>query len=257
MATYTELQTRVQHIIIDLPTSVTAQVPTLVRESVRRLQRLHDFKVCEARTSVFTTATETRTLGAVPSDWYKWRGKPQIIDVDGKHKDLSIFPDRAAAEREFGSESGGEADASALSGIPKALSLSEPTDEAGTMNFEVWPFSDGNSLYSDNEYRIVVPYVKYLTVLSDGGDENWFTNNAEQWIVWDAASQGFLIDWDENRAAVWAQNAAKAFKEVIDADKRLRFSEITELRPSSDARLIRWAEGDSHVSFRHPINLTP
>ncbi len=245
MATYGELQSRVQQIIIDLPTAVTAQVPTLVRESVRRLQRLHDFKVAEARTSVFTTAPVTRTLGAVPSNWYKWRGKPQIINTSGKHLDLAIFQDRASAEREFGSESGGEADATLLAGSPKALSLSEPTDELGAMNFEVWPFSDTLSLYSDGEYRIVVPYYKFLTQLVDVSDQNWLTNNAEQWIVWQAASDGFLLDWDENRASVWAQRAATAFKEVIDADKRLRFSEITELRPSSNARDTRWAEGDT------------
>lgn len=244
MATYSELQARVSQIVIDLPTAVTSQVPTLVRESVRRLQRLHDFKVAEARTSVFVTVTETRTLGAVPSDWYKWRGKPQRIDTLGKHRDLGIYPDRPSAEREHGSESGGEADATSLAGPPRALSLSEPTDAAGSMNFEVWPFSDGLSTYTDGQYRIVVPYWKMLPTLTASGDSNWLTNNAEQWIAWDAASQAFLLDWDEQRAAVWAQNAAKAFKEVIDADKRLRVSEITELRPSSDARDVRWSEGD-------------
>ncbi len=246
MATYAELQTRVQRIVIDLPTAVTADVPTLVRESIRRLQRLHDFKVAEARTSVLVTALETRTLGAVPSNWYKWRGKPQLISSTGEHRDLSIFPDRASAEREFGSEGGGEADAALLSGSPKALSLSEPTDEAGTKNFEVWPLPDQLSLYTDTNYRIVVPYWKYLALLTNPGDTNWFTNNAEEWIVYNAASQAFLLNWDEKRVAVWAQQASKAFKEVIDADKRLRVSELTELRPSSDARGIRWNEGDGY-----------
>ena len=57
MATYGAIQTRVQQIIIDLPSSVTAQVPTLVKEAVRSLQVKHNFKVMEALSS-FTTAAD-------------------------------------------------------------------------------------------------------------------------------------------------------------------------------------------------------
>lgn len=257
MATFAQLQTRVTEIVIDTPTAITSQVPTLIRESVRRLTRLHDFKVCEATTEVFETSLETRVLGAVPSNFYKWRGKPYLISEQGRVRELGTFPDRASAMRVYGTEDGGEADPTDLSGPPKFLSLSEPSDELGTMNFELWPLPDEESLFTDGNYRIAVPYYKYLTALSGNSDTNWFTNNAEQWLAWDAASQAFFLNWDEQRALTWAQNAAKAYKEVIDADKKLRFSEVTELTPSSDARDLRGQYGDNTRRLMVPFNYLP
>jgi len=257
MATFTELQTRVQQIVIDLPTAVTSQVPTLIRESLRRLQRLHDFKVAEAQTSVFVTAPATRTLGAVPSDFYKWRGKPLLINADGRTSELGFFQSQEDAIREFGTDAGGEADTDTLSGKPRFLSLSLPTNELGALNFEVWPFTDTLSLYTDNEYRIRVPYYKFLTALSGGSDTNWFTINADTWLVWDAAAEAFFLNWDETRGTTWKTKAAAVYKEVIDADKRLRFSEMKELVPHSDARDRRGQPGDFGDRWVQRINLNP
>lgn len=251
MATFAELQTRVQQIIIDLPTAVTSQVPTLVRESIRRLQRLHDFKVAEALSSVYTTVAGTRVLAAVPSDFYKMRKLPHLIDVGGITRDLGVFPDRGSAEREYGTLAGGEADTDALSGPPRFIMLSE-----GDANFEVYPLPDATSTYANGNYRIRVQYWKFLTALSAGSDTNWFTENAEQWIVWDAASKGFLLDWDEERASVWATMAQGAYKEVIDQDKRKRMGGFDTLQASSDALAPRMIGGDNTGRQAWPFRQT-
>lgn len=252
MATYLELQTRVQQIVIDLPTAVTAQVPTLIKESVRRLQRLHDFKVCETLTSVLTTVEGTRTLAAVPADFYKFRRLPHLIHATGRTQDLGLFPDRGSAEREYGTLAGGEATAADLSGSPRFLMLSENTDENGTMNFEVFPLPDGNSTYANGEYRIRVPYYKFLTELAASGSSNWFTTHAEEWLAWDAAGEAFFLNWDENRGALWKQKAASKYKEVIDADKRLRYSGFDTLQPSLGALPVRGIFGDNASGYFNP-----
>src|ERR1700730_7807184 len=52
--TYTELQTRVQTRIIDLPAAVQAEVPQLVNEAMYELQSRHNFKCMEAEMYAYT-----------------------------------------------------------------------------------------------------------------------------------------------------------------------------------------------------------
>lgn len=235
MATFLQIQQRVQKIIIDLPTAVLAEVPTLINEAVRELQRRHDFKVCEAKTSVYTTTAQSEALAAVPSNWHKWRGSPFLIDVDGSTKDLGIANARADAEREWGSIAGGEHSIASMVSCPKVLFIDEPSDEAGTSQFCMRPIPDEMSLYANGNYRIQIPYWKFLTALSANGDTNWFTTNAEHAVSFLAAAEGFALDWDLNQSAVWAQKAANKVKEVIDLDKRQRFSQTDTLVPNPDA----------------------
>jgi len=235
MATFAQLQTRVQKIIIDLPTTVQTEIPTLINEAVRELQRRHDFRVCEALSDVYETTAETELLAAVPTNFHKWRGRPQLTDADVSVRRLGIADSRADAEREWGSIAGGEHSISSMVDRPKVLFIGEPTDETGAASFYCRPIPDELSLYADGNYRIRVPYWKFLTELSGSSDSNWFTTNAEHALCYLAASQGFLLDWDEERAGVWAQNAANKLKEVIDLDKRQRYAAVDVLVPNGDA----------------------
>ncbi len=238
MATFLELQNAVAGIIIDTPATTLAQVPTFVKEAVRQLQTLHNFKVMEAETSIFVTATGTRTLGAVPSNFKQFRGKPYEILADGTVRELMNAADRAAVLREFGDTRGGEADTEVMSGPPAVVLRSEPSDDLGTTVFEIYPLPDGLSLYADTsagEYRVVVPYWKYLTALSANGDQNWFTNNAEEFIKYQAAAEGFFHDHDEERGTLWTQKAQAKLKDIMLRDKILRLSGVQALVPSPDA----------------------
>jgi hypothetical protein len=235
MATYSTLQTRVGHIVIDLPASVQAQIPTLINEAIREIQRAHNFRVNESTITAVTTLN-TRILIAKPSNHLAWRDLPYIIDVDGRVRHLQWAPNKMAVARDFGLTDGGEADNAILDGMPVALLISEPTDELGTENIEVYPLPDGGSLYSDGEYRIRIPYYKYLTALSSGGGQNWFTNNGEQAIAYKAAAMAFFLDWDEERATVWTQLATKELKDLVLLDKKARLSQVKELVPQLNAR---------------------
>lgn len=235
MATFTELQTRVGQIVIDLPATVTAQLPTLVNEAIRELQRTHNFKVMEATTSTFTTTSATELLGACPSDFKQFRGKPIMINAQGDIERLEIAADQAEAWGYFGTSVGGEADTATLIGRPRVIYRTEPTNEAGATNFNVGPLPDQLSLYTNGNYRIRVPYWKYLATLSAGSSTNWFTVNADDFIVWQAAAEAFADDHDMEQSVLWAQKAQKKYAEIVLEDKLSRLSPAGNLIPQPDA----------------------
>lgn len=235
MATFAELQTRVGQIIIDLPSTVTAQLPTLVNEAIRELQDLHNFKVMEKVSAVYTTTVETSTLATKPTDFKEFRGRAIEIGALGNISYIQPISGRTEAWGYFGTTAGGEATASTLAGRPRVIWLSEPTDEMGTQTFEIAPIPDANSLYANGNYRIMVPYWRYLTALSSSGDQNWFTNNAVEWIVFKAASMGFFDNHDDVNGTLWANLAAGKYQQVLKADKRFRMSTTDTLIPQPDA----------------------
>jgi hypothetical protein len=73
-------------------------------------------------------------------------------------------------------------------------------------------------------------------VLSAGGDTNWFTVNAEEWIIARATEQGFSLDWDEDRAKYWRGEAAKEWKDLLLRDKYEWLAGFETLVPHSGAR---------------------
>lgn len=216
MATYGEIQTRVERRVIDLPSAVAAEVPALVAEAVRELQDGYDFIIMEALGGPYTTVASTRALVAKPSDWKKPRGDPYMeFDVNGRVKDIPWASSRMAVLDLIPPED---------TGMPKYLLLGEPTDEAGAQSIEIWPLTDTNSDYSDGEYRLYVPYWKYLTTLSDDADTNWFTVNAELYIIHNATARAFELDWDEERMSIHKQLAAEQLKRVKMLDKTMRLA---------------------------------
>lgn len=233
MATYAELQTRVLTRLIDTPTSVQTEVPTLVLEAIKLLQEKHNFKVMEAQTSTLTTTLNSTTLTSQPADFKEFRGQPYLVSYIGAPEaDLDIEDYDSKVYRAFGNPAGTVPNY----GDPKVLLTGAPTSEAGAVTWTVWPPSDGNSDYPDGEYRLIVPYWKFLTELSSDGSSNWFTVNAVEYIVNQATSEGFFLDWDEKRAAVWAQKAQMKYGDVIARDKRYRLSKLTTLVPHRGAR---------------------
>lgn len=229
MADFSTLQTRVNRRVVDLPAAVTAEVPTLLNAAIRSIERRHSFRVNEAETAVMLTVASQRTLGtAVPTDYLRARDKPRLIRFNGSTRRLEWLSSRQAARDRYSG-----ADTTEI-GEPEHL-LDPESTEAGVRTFEVYPFSDSNSDWSDDEYRIAVPYWRTLATLSDDGDSNWFTTNAEEYVVAQAASEAFLLDWDEERAAVWATRANVHFQEAVTLDKISRLGAVDTFVPTSDA----------------------
>lgn len=229
MATFLEIQTAVLRNLIDTPTAVSAAVPDLINKSMKRLQQKHNFKVMQASQS-YTTTVATRSIGSVPSDWKRARAKPYEVENNGHVRRLNFVATRTEALLAFADDSTRD------DGPPRVLLEAEPSTEAGAAVFEVFPYPDGNSLYSDGEYRIVVPYWKFLTALSGDSDTNWFTTNAEFYLEFMATSEGFAIDWDEERSAFWAQKAAAEYNDVLLTDKRAWIGDLDNLAVHKGAR---------------------
>lgn len=223
MATFSELQTRVRTRVIDLPTAVNNEVPALVNKAIREAQDRHNFKTMEANVS-FTTTEGQRKIGDVPSDFKEFRSQPYYEEEAGDSHNLTVTANLESVLDAFGTNPDHDI------GFPVVL-LYNKDDE-----FEVFPFPDGNSDYSDGEYRIEVPYWKYLADLSGSDDTNWFTNNMEWFIVFRAASDAFAIDWDEERSNYWRQQAEAEFQRGLNRDKSLKLSPVHTLVPHLGAR---------------------
>lgn len=233
MATYAEIQTRVLTRLIDTPTSVQTEVPTLVLEAVQLLQEKHNFRVMAAETSTLTTTLNSTALTTRPTDFKEFRGKPYLISYVGAPEcELDIEDWDSKLYRAFGNPAGTVPNY----GDPRIILTGVPTDEDDAETWTVWPPSDGNSDYPDGEYRLIIPYWKFLTALSADGDSNWLTDNATEYIINQATSEGFFLDWDEQRAAVWAQKASAKFADAVARDKRYRVSKLTTLVPHRGAR---------------------
>lgn len=226
MATYQEIQDSVLRRLIDTPTAVSTEVPLLINKALVKIQSLHNFKIMQY-TQAYTTTVNTRVLGARPTDWKEPRGKPFYVDELGSTYEMAYSPQRIDVQTYWATDDIGE---------PEHLLEADPSDVAGTRSFEVWPLPDGNSDYANGEYRISVPYWRYLPALSAGGDTNWFTVNAEEWIIARATEQGFSLDWDEDRAKYWRGEAAKEWKDILLRDKYEWLAGFDTLVPHHGAR---------------------
>lgn len=212
---FLQLRTEVQTALIDTPPAIQSLTGSLVNRAIRTLQRKHNFKDME-RTVTFTTAVGVRILGARPADWKTPRGKPYFVgDLDG------------FSELDWVSQLG---QAYALFGTDPDLDVGPPAvlnEDTVNKQFLLFPYSDGLSTNSDGEYRIAVPYWGYTDDLTSDTDTNWFTDNAEEYILFTAISQGFYLNEDEDRAGIWEKRAVDKRREAIVADKQ-RYSDETD-----------------------------
>ncbi len=233
MPTFQTLQDRVTRRVIDLPASVVTEVPDLINKALRTLQEQHNFRVMETETAQLTTTIATRPLSAaVPANFKEFRGRPYLVRDDGATRDLLLAANRTAVLDRFSLNDPND------KGEPRVLLEPEPTDDTGARTLHVYPFPDGLSDWTGGEYRVVVPYWRYVAALSDGADENWFTTNAEWYLVFAATAEAFYLDWDEARGQLWATRAGDfapdgrgvgEFARVLRQDKLARLGSVRAL----------------------------
>lgn len=233
MPTFQTFQDRVTRRVIDLPAAVTAEVPDLINKALRTLQEFHNFRVMETETAQLTTTVATRPLSAaVPTNFKEFRGRPYLVKNDGGTRDLLLAANRNAVLDAFPLNDPND------KGEPKLVLDPEPIDDAGARTLEVFPFPDGLSDWSGGEYRVVVPYWRYVTALAAGTDENWFTTNAEWYLTFQATAEAFFLDWDEARGQLWAARAGEfapdgravgEFSRVLKQDKLARLGGVRQL----------------------------
>lgn len=222
--TYAELQTEVQTILIDTPPAIIALTGKFVNRAVRKLQLKHNFKAMEAELTTTTTLFTRPLLDPRPSDWKEARNKPFYTQF-GEVYEMRIGDIAMEAKSRYGD------DAELNFGSPRMLIENEDTGQ-----FDVYPFPDGAADSADGEYTITIPYWKFLAALSGDLSTNWFTTNAEEYIIYRAAGFGFYANEDEDRGDKWFRLAAGEFGDVLRADKQRRLANTDTLVPHLGAR---------------------
>lgn len=227
MATYSEIQERVLRRLIDVPSAVQAEVPDLINDAMKGLQDLIQFPFQETVTGTFTTSEGLHDLGPIPENFQKVIAQPYMVldDDPGDIQILALADDPHQINKLYDTDS---------EGAPEVV-LVGPLSSDGSGQFLIYPLPDGLSDYDDGEYRIFIPYAKYLDVLEDDADENWFTTHALQYLIFKATAEGFAINWDEERAAFWEQKAAAERQRVKLLFKYNRLGPIEELVPYKNA----------------------
>lgn len=256
--TYSTIQTRVQTRVIDLPTAVLNEVPTLINDAIHFLCAGHNFRVMQAEFDLVTTnSTTTHVIGQIPSDWKEPREKAYYLSHIGWTKQLEWQPNREYTYRRWA-----PLDPNQI-GPPRDILLGEaesadfpdpgnPDQDLSQLNIEIYPLSDNQSDWPDGQYRIKIPYWRYLLDLSAGTDHNWFSDWGDQFLIDYATYQAFLLDWDEARASVWKietfgpswdgvnyNTLGGSARRVINRDKSLGFAPGRVLVPRRDVNAPR------------------
>jgi len=217
MATFQTITEAVEGNLIDLPSFVQTSIPALINRAYRQAQSMHNFWVMRGE-AARTTTLQTLALGAArPTDFKEYRGKPYYTDETGGKQRLRLVPDLDNARAIWDTEDEGPPE-----GIAEAL----PTD-AGVVFWNVYPLPDGWSDFPDGEYRITIPYWRYLPELSADGDTSWLVNEGEAYLEAEATRLGFIKDWDEERADYWRGEATSYWNKLLLRDKYMHLS-LTE-----------------------------
>lgn len=230
--TFFGLQLRVKRRVIDLPQPVLDEIPTLINEAIFSLQQAHNFRVMEYNDIVYTQVSNKLILSSLggasynfPTHIFKeWRGEPYSLWADGSVRFISIAPTRRAIYPFYNDAS---------TGFPRLLLENPSNDMADTHGMYVFPLPDGLSDYPDGEYRIFLPYYRYLGDLGSSGDSNWFADQraGEQYIVAKATADAFALDWDNPNQAKWETMAENYKKQLIKADKMSRLGPVESFVP--------------------------
>ena len=226
MASFKVIQDRVERRVIDLPADLLTEIPLLINDAIGEAEARHDFQAQEAEFAA-TTAEGVRKLADVPARWRKPRRVPYLRQgEDGLTGTARIKW------------------ASSLDEMLKRFKLDDTTDdgepqyvllEVGGTELWTFPFPDAASQWDDGDYRVVVPYWRSLADLSADADTNWFTDNMEDYIVFWAAGQAFMMNWDEERAAAWFLLASRELADGKRQDKLSRIERNISLGIKSDA----------------------
>lgn len=223
MTTFLDLQNRVRARVIDIPTAVGAQIPNLINDAIKEMQREYNYRAMEASVSMVTTEGSLIPTPNTIENFKEYRDKgPYMLQYLTKAKRYITIsaPDAAMA-------------ALADANLPEepAFLLNSVDVDTGITNFTIHPYPDALSDWPDGDYRIIVPHYVYTPDLSADGDQNWFTNNAADYIERKAAGEAFGLDWDYNSMALLLQEADKKLRQIRKADKLNRLSSVDTFVP--------------------------
>ncbi len=232
MPTFAELKTQLERWIIDNNIQLTNESGDLVNKAHREIQNRHNFKAMETKTSAteLVTTNITRTIASLPANWKEKRANPFIVDAAGNTDPIEWAPSEEEMVKLY------DDNTTTDKGEPEFIYES-------FTGFDSYPYPDNQSDHGDGNYRITIPYWKYLDVLTADDDTDWITENL-QWAVHShALAWGFLLNEDEDRAAVWIQLAEQEIDRRMGQEKRKQVKRSGILTPRRDVNAPFNAKG--------------
>jgi hypothetical protein len=234
MATVSEIASRVQLRVIDLPPAITSETVPMIRRAHRDLQQSANFPPMRGELTLTTTAFSP-LLGTVGVEELKaWRDKPYTTDDLGLTRFLEIVHSEEPVRRAYNMEP-------ALGfGRPRNILVKtgSPGDLTAQLQLEAYPIPDGTNISATGEYTIIVPYWRYLPLpASDAAD--WFTTHAEEYLVDRATAELFALNWDEQRSLFWRQQSEALRARLIRENARFYSSSGDTLSIYKSGRAAR------------------
>lgn len=223
MPDFSTLKTRVKDYLIDVPNKTDALVGDWLNRAVVKAEERFDFKHMQVSQD-YTTTVDTRVLSAtLPSGWKSLRDPPFYTRDDEfvTTQEMGHAVSAHDMRRMYAEEDDGAPD----------FLLFDPEDES----VKVYPLPDGGSDYDDGEYRITVPYWKYSDTLVNNADTNWFTDNAEWYLVFFAAAEGMLFNRDHEEASLYFQRAQEELSQKVRTNKETQSRRPRMLVPRTGA----------------------
>lgn len=221
---YAEIVDRVEDILIEVSAETAAHIDYALGRAQRQLE-LHGFKCLEAQTILWTTPFNL-TLGLKPSDWIRSRGNPFWRDGTYKPHFMEWIQDGTAIDEVYN-------DLLSMFGSPKHLHEKE-------FVFQVYPPPDVENvpihaiLNPDGTYPIYINYWKRLESLTGTNTSNWFSNNAQDYLIAQTAADCFGFDVNDSAAKRWEAVAKDEYRSIVREDKRSRLGRNIKLRPRTD-----------------------
>jgi hypothetical protein len=227
---YAEISNQVQALVIDLPTATVSEIPGQIQQAQKELEDAHGFIAME-KVYQFATIPDTRGPYALPDRYLRARtdARPVLVDGIGATVQLDWL-------MEYSDQTVLYSDDPIEVGRPRVLV--ENID-----NFEVFPLPDqlspSGTIASDGNWIIRVPYFQREEPLGLSGatvTDNWFSDNAAQYLAYAAAARlmAFNRDWEE--ASLNAALALDLKNQAIKNDKKRRLSRKRLMRPQRGAR---------------------
>jgi len=222
MPDFSTLQTTVQTRVIDVLSEVNLAIPGWLNLGVKVAESRHNFNHMRKEHSVVTTVS-SNALGSFPTGWKARRNKPYIVYNARGTSVIDWLDSEGEIVTRFQ-----EGDPNDI-GTPKYI-WDDPSDV-----LEVFPAANNLSDYSDGNWRLTLPYWGKTTELVNPTDTNWFTDNADEYLINFALANAFLMMREEERALVFSRIAGYdvssgeylntgELKRIVNEDKRRRFS---------------------------------
>ena len=206
MRSFSELQESVRRRIVDVTDGIEAEIPSLVNAAIQDAQRRNNFNAMRASRDYLLSDGQAGV--ARPERIKQLRGAPIVAYDTDTNYEMRVLDFNEFTTQETGIYNPGP---------PRYLII---TDGDRAAEWIVHPTPDGQGRFTDDAYRVRIFFWRYFAPLTGAADTNWLTDNADEYIIAEATARAFLMNWEEERAAVSRQEADRKLATVVKEDRR-------------------------------------